>query len=458
MTDDPWINASGLPIAGNDSSHSTPGNLSLVTTFKDYVRDMFEDPANDDLTIGILFASKAIFQLLFCCVSGSVIDYLGYDIPLTFGILILLVATIIFAFGETYTVLFSARSLQGVASAFVDTAVFAMIADQFKDDEGRNKAQGIALACVFVGIVSAPPLGGVLYQFAGKEAPFILLACIGLVALVLVRIIPEIRRCNPEVSTELNSGKEKEKKVFISCSLFVDPYISICAGAVLIANLPLAFIEPTIALWMTETLDASKWQVGVIWLPSIIPHIFGVWLTIKLSLYSISHQWLAIPIGVLFEGFGCLIIPFCDTFWELIFPLMIICFGIGLLDTAVLPILAHLVDVCHGSQYGSVYSIVNISYATAYALGPIFAGWILETLGFLWMNCVICAICVAYAPVTVILRGIRSSPDVGYAGFPDEASLCDQEEEKEITLFQQDLQITSSYKSCESNNEIYNPS
>ena len=70
----------------------------------------------------MLFASKAMVQLLINPFSGALIDRIGYDIPMCIGLSVIFVSTIVFAFGHSYGVLFFARSLQGVGSAFADTS------------------------------------------------------------------------------------------------------------------------------------------------------------------------------------------------------------------------------------------------------------------------------------------------------------------------------------------------
>lgn len=47
-----------------------------------------------------------------------------------FGLIVMFFSTLIFACGRSYSVLFIARSLQGVGSAFADTGGLSMIADR----------------------------------------------------------------------------------------------------------------------------------------------------------------------------------------------------------------------------------------------------------------------------------------------------------------------------------------
>ena len=57
--------------------------------------------------------------------------------------------------------------------------------------------------------------------------------------------------------------------------LLIDPHIACCAGALVVANVSLAFLEPTISKWMDATMDADEWQQGMIWLPAFFPHVAG---------------------------------------------------------------------------------------------------------------------------------------------------------------------------------------
>jgi DHA1 family vesicular acetylcholine transporter-like MFS transporter 3 len=42
----------------------------------------------------------------------------------------------------------------------------------------------------------------------------------------------------------------------------MDPFVAVCSGALIMANVSLAFIEPTITTWMSERMpDTPPWQV-----------------------------------------------------------------------------------------------------------------------------------------------------------------------------------------------------
>ena len=354
----------------------------------------------EDSAVGMLFASKAIVQLFINPFSGHIIDRIGYDIPMMIGLTVMFFSTAMFACGQSYGLLFFARSLQGVGSAFADTSGLAMIADRFTEEQERQKALGIALAFISFGSLVAPPFGGILYQIAGKEVPFIILSLVCLVDAVLLKFV-----MSPVKQQMKEAGVERPAGTPIH-TLLMDPYIACCAGALVMANVSLAFLEPTISLWMEDTMHVEEWQMGLIWLPAFFPHVLGVYMTVKLADKYPRKMWQIAAVGLALEGLCSFLVPFSESFWFLILPISGICFGIALVDTALLPTLGYLVDTRYVSVYGSIYAIADISYSLAYAIGPIIAGGIVETIGFLALNICIAISNLCYVPVMSMLRHI----------------------------------------------------
>lgn len=353
-----------------------------------------------DGATGFLFASKAIVQLMVNPFSGAMIDRIGYDIPMMIGLTVLFFSTALFAVGSSFGVLFFARSLQGAGSAFADTSGLAMIADRFTEENERSRALGIALAFISFGCLVAPPFGGALYQFAGKEVPFLILALMcALDGAMLMLVMKPLK----EQLRESNESKPPSIPIW---KLLMDPYIAVCAGALMMSNVALAFLEPTISSWMEDNLTTENWKIGMIWLPAFFPHVFGVVLTVKMARKYPQHQWLMAAGGLALEGVSCFVIPFASSYKMLMLPICTICFGIALIDTALLPTLGYLVDVRYVSVYGSIYAIADISYSMAYAVGPIIAGNVVEAIGFTSLCFLIAFSNLLYAPVLVYLKHI----------------------------------------------------
>lgn len=55
-----------------------------------------------------------------------------------------------------------------------------MLAERYQDDKERGNAMGIALGGLALGVLIGPPFGGVMYEFVGKSAPFLILSALAL--------------------------------------------------------------------------------------------------------------------------------------------------------------------------------------------------------------------------------------------------------------------------------------
>ncbi|XP_017504338.3 vesicular acetylcholine transporter [Manis javanica] len=408
-----WVSTLSPPIPTNASVGTLNISESSTTATKparSALRPRYPTES-EDVKIGVLFASKAILQLLVNPLSGPFIDRMSYDVPLLIGLGVMFASTVLFAFAEDYATLFAARSLQGLGSAFADTSGIAMIADKYPEEPERSRALGVALAFISFGSLVAPPFGGFLYQFAGKCVPFLVLAAISLLDALLLLAVAKPFSAAARARANLPVGTPIHR-------LMLDPYIAVVAGALTTCNIPLAFLEPTIATWMKRTMAASEWEMGLAWLPAFVPHVLGVYLTVRLAARYPHLQWLYGALGLAVIGVSSCVVPACRSFPPLAVSLCGLCFGIALVDTALLPTLAFLVDVRHVSVYGSVYAIADISYSVAYALGPIVAGHIVHSLGFAQLSLGMGLANLLYAPILLLLRNVglltrsRSERDV----------------------------------------------
>lgn len=101
-----------LPNTTSDVTSTKPASFlnSTTTTAKSPIT--FEYSRND-LAVGFLFATKPLIQLIVNPFSGTLIDHIGYKIPLGIGLCIQLASTLTFALTDSFQFLFLARALQG---------------------------------------------------------------------------------------------------------------------------------------------------------------------------------------------------------------------------------------------------------------------------------------------------------------------------------------------------------
>uniref|UniRef100_A0A672U467 Solute carrier family 18 member A1 n=1 Tax=Strigops habroptila TaxID=2489341 RepID=A0A672U467_STRHB len=318
----------------------------------------------ENTRVGLLFASKALVQLMVNPAVGLLTNRIGYHIPMFIGFVIMFLSTIMFAFSGTYTLLLIARALQGIGSSFSSVAGLGMLASVYTDDFERGNAMGIALGGLALGVLIGAPFGSVMYEFVGKSSPFLVLAFLAL----------------------LDGGKAGYQHTQSLC----------------FSNMGVAMLEPTLPIWMMQTMCSPKWQLGMAFLPASISYLIGT------NLFGILAnkigRWLCSLIGMAVVGISLLCVPLAKTIYGLIAPNSGLGFAIGMVDSSMMPIMGYLVDLRHTSVYGNVYAIADVAFCMGFAIGPSTGGAIARAIGFPWLMVIIGVINIAYAPLCWYLR------------------------------------------------------
>src|SRR5215471_17172451 len=119
------------------SSRAVGVALVTFSTFTDIVAYSVAVPVLPDLsrklgasptTIGLLFASFGITLLTVSIPMGAASDRIGRRGPLVAGMVVLAVATLLFAFSDSLLILFLARLAQGAADAVTWVVGLALLA------------------------------------------------------------------------------------------------------------------------------------------------------------------------------------------------------------------------------------------------------------------------------------------------------------------------------------------
>ncbi|NXK97257.1 VMAT1 protein, partial [Formicarius rufipectus] len=342
--------------------------------------------STENVRVGLLFASKALVQLLVNPSVGFLTNRIGYHIPMFIGFTILFLSTVMFAFSGTYTLLFLARALQGVGSSFSSVAGLGMLASVYTDDFERGSAMGIALGGLALGVLIGAPFGSIMYEFVGKSSPFLVLAFLALLDGALQLCILQPSRISPEST-----------KATPMSTLLRDPYILVAAGALCFSNMGVAMLEPTLPIWMMQTMCSPQWQLGMAFLPASISYLIGTNLFGVLA--NKMGRWLCSMVGMALVGVSLLCVPLAKNIYGLIGPNGGLGFAIGMVDLSMMPIMGYLVDLRHTSAYGTVYAIADVAFCLGFAIGPSTGGAIVRALGFPWLMVIIGATNLAYAPL-----------------------------------------------------------
>uniref|UniRef100_A0A8B9GJR2 Solute carrier family 18 member A1 n=1 Tax=Amazona collaria TaxID=241587 RepID=A0A8B9GJR2_9PSIT len=383
------VSISAVELVNGTESSIPPEPTASIPPSPSSCPDGEEFLAKENTRVGLLFASKALVQLTVNPAVGLLTNRIGYHIPMFIGFVTMFLSTVMFAFSGTYTLLLIARALQGIGSSFSSVAGLGMLASVYTDDFERGNAMGIALGGLALGVLIGAPFGSVMYEFVGKSSPFLVLAFLALLdgALQLCTLQPS------KISPESTKGTPV-------LTLLRDPYILIAAGALCFSNMGVAMLEPTLPIWMMQTMCSPKWQLGMAFLPASVSYLIGT------NLFGILAnkigRWLCSLIGMAVVGISLLCVTLTTQRERGLIRFFLL--WAGMVDSSMMPIMGYLVDLRHTSIYGNVYAIADVAFCMGFAIGPSTGGAIARAIGFPWLMVIIGVINIAYAPLCWYLR------------------------------------------------------
>ncbi|XP_023029081.2 synaptic vesicular amine transporter [Leptinotarsa decemlineata] len=335
----------------------------------------YETLEDENGPLGALLASKAFVQLAFTPLVGYLIAAVGCNVPLLIGSCNMLLASILFAYGNSYGVLVLARALHGSASAAIAISGMCILAKELPSNL-RMKIMPIAFGGIALGVLIGYPLGGAAYQAFGKTAPFLFIAVFIIITMGLQIMYLKEEDMQPESSILRRNYEEclillKDKKSLIAAFT-----ICVCTSS-------MAILEPCVPMWLLARLTPppSRWQLGAVFIPDSIGYFIGSQFA---GLLPVQPWRIAIS-SLVITGLSCCGLPLADTIPQLSLPHFGIGLGVGAVDAALVPLLASFVDNKGSNQYGPIYALQQAAVSVSYSFGPLFGGQAIHILGFPWL-------------------------------------------------------------------------
>ena len=345
--------------------------------------------------VGLLFAIFAVALLLATPLMGMLCDRIGYRVPMLVGLFGLGITTLSFAFLESYWALLFVRAVQGVASAATATAGLALLAAAYPAEK-RGQAIGLAMAGNAKGTLLGPPAGGLLFDWGGHQAPFLVAAGLALLDGVgrLVLITPPATPRETQLSARRILGIPAVMEVL---TLVV---LGACGLTLLEANLP---------LHLTTHLALPPLTIGLIFAVSTIA--FGVASPI---VGALSDRWGRLRVSYLGLALTAACLPLVvmqDSVALEFVTMAAVGIAVGIAITPTMPALTEIIDKEGGAgAYGIPSSMFNMAWALGMIGGPVAGSALAQSVGLKTALLVISGLLMSFViGKRLLARGIPAS-------------------------------------------------
>ncbi|KAG0365907.1 hypothetical protein BGZ54_006059 [Gamsiella multidivaricata] len=405
------------------------------------VSDKVQGGATDT---GLLLATYAIGILLSSPLFGVLGDYfVSRRVPMLIGLVGMLLSTVLFMFATNFYIFLLARLLQGVAGGSVWTLGLALITDVFPAHT-LGVQMGKALIGYTLGLMMGPPLGGILYERGGYQAPFIFCCIITMIDFgcraLIIEEREEIVRTLREKGMRNEASEEEAEVVAIRRQERLEESTSFwklvknkrLLGCIIVTACN-AFVfsgaEPTVPLHLASTFNLTSERIGLVFMAFSLPT-----LTAPLS-GALSDK-----IGAKVICSVSLIICACSIaaagFYQHSLSMIVILFVvIGMSGTAVLtPVLGELSAVVRttgtGDGFARAYAMFNMAFSIGVLIGPVVSGIVYEHFGFTALSLTMAGVLVLGIPIVLTCLGGAEQKKLDLAKYKED-------EEKQTNIRQQ---------------------
>ena len=350
--------------------------LAVVTlaTFTDISAYSVAIPVLPDLSrklgasptmIGILFASFGVTLLTVSIPMGAVSDRIGRRGPMLAGLVALVASTLLFAFATSLPWLFAARLVQGAADAVTWVVGFALLSDLY-DEHERGRVSGIVMMGTSSAVMIGPTFGGWLYELGGITMPFIAVAAMAAVTIVLFAFL------------ELPEHQAPTEPVPIGMIVRV-PAIAACAIVVIGISSTISMLEPILALHLAE-LGVTPARLGLIYGAAAV-----VTTTMHPIIGRLSDKWGARRTMMLGLLLMTCMVAILGQAWSYMSALVLFVFSMAAGTLVITPSLAFMGEATTSAgvrSYGVSYGLYNLAWGVGLLGGPALGGFLFERLGF----------------------------------------------------------------------------
>lgn len=352
------------------------GGFMLYPFFALYLTQKFDIGMS---TVGVLFATFSISGFVGSALGGALTDRMGRKGVIIFSLVLSSLSALGMGFAPTLGIFIAVSVIVGTLSSIGGPAHEAVVADLLPEGK-RAEGYGIIRVVFNLAVIIAPAVAGLLIA-KSYILLFIVDAIISLIsATIVIFFLPETKPAahpdaRPETVSQTFAGYGK---------VFRDiPFTAFIIMSMMTALIYVNF-NTTLGVYLRDVHGIPEIGYGyLISMNAVIVVIFQFWVARKLERFK---PMLMVALGTAFYGFGFAMYGFTSTYMMFAAAMIVITIG----EMIVSPFQQSLVaGFAPEAMRGRYMAVSHLSWGMAFAIGPYFAGTLLDgpSPNLLWLAC-----------------------------------------------------------------------
>jgi MFS family permease len=373
------------------------GGFMLYPFFALYLTSKFEIGMS---TVGIVFAIFSVSGFVGSALGGALTDRMGRKGVIIFSLVLSSLSALGMGYAPTLAVFIGVSVIVGTLSSIGGPAHEAVVADLLPENK-RAEGYGIIRVVFNLAVIAAPAVAGLLIA-KSYVLLFIVDAIISLLAASIVLFfLPETKPAAlPDAKVEsMSQTFGGYGKVFKDV-----PFVAFIVMSIMTALIYTNF-NTTLGVFLRDVHNIPAIGYGyLISMNAVIVVLFQFWVARRLEKYK---PMLMVALGTAFYGLGFAMYGFTSTYVMFAVAMIIITIG----EMVVSPFQQSLVaSFAPEAMRGRYMAVAGLSWGIAFAIGPYFAGLLLDGThpNFLWMACGILGVITVIG--YIVLDKIHHSP------------------------------------------------
>ncbi|MBI5847280.1 MAG: MFS transporter [Nitrospirae bacterium] len=351
--------------------------------------------------IGFAVGISTITGIFFKLPAGALSDVIGRKRTMLIGLFFFAFMPFAYLWVRDYNLLIIIRFIHGLATAIYGPVAMAVVADI----AGKNKGEMLSWfsSVTIIGNLLGAPLGGfILHRAPGAANPslvdfryaYLASGIAGLFSLILA-----LRVLRGDAAPEHGHGLQEALKKFLSGIMEVvsDKRIAITSAMEGLQNMTVGALEAFLPIYAVKIAGLNEFQAGILWGVQVVTTILSKPIMGKTS--DRYGRKALITVGLIICAISFGLIPVFRDFYLLMITAAFFGLGEALVQSSGA---AFVADLCKEKHFGTAMGTFGTIFDIGHATGPILAGILLASHGYLFSFWVMAAILIAATPIFVL--------------------------------------------------------